>query len=405
MDELSAESAEVAFCGIQILMNQNSDMNQQNHCWFKILTAPGPGAVAVIQLSCHQPEMSQFILRRVAATNELTQKTRIGRICYGRWNNEDLVVVRTSEHHWEIQCHGGAIAVNRICCDLQDDGVVESVSFSGRLSDAAKIRQDGGIPDLVQLLVETRLTHARSRKAAGLILAQASNSLGRELKDLVDSPVDAPLTTTKSKQNLSDWQDVADHLTQPWRVVMAGAPNVGKSSLVNMLAGMDRSIVYNQPGTTRDVVEVDTIIEGWPFRFIDTAGLRENSEDHIEELGIQQSQLAAAQSDVLCIVVDANADTANLNEGSLIPTLPARTVLVRNKCDLLNKATLIQSPSTIEFAGTHLPMINVSALTGEGLSTLLQWIKTSVVPQEPNKDTVLPLWQVEVASLIPRSSV
>lgn len=73
---------------------------------------------------------------------------------------------------------------------------------------------------------------------------------------------------------------------------------------MNMIAGMERSIVCDQPGTTRDIVEVDGVVEGWPFRFVDTAGLREGSEDQIEELGIQQSYLATSQCDVLCLVSD-----------------------------------------------------------------------------------------------------
>ncbi len=125
----------------------------------------------------------------------------------------------------------------------------------------------------------------------------------RELKVLLDSPdEETPRSCGKFEGGMiSDWQDVADHLTKPWRLFWQVRPNVGKSSLVNMIAGMERSIVCDQPGTTRDVVEVDTVIDGWPFRIVDTAGLREGTKDEIEGRGIQQSHLAASQCDVLCL--------------------------------------------------------------------------------------------------------
>ena len=118
-------------------------------CRFRVLTAPGPGAVAVIELTCEILEIVQHVLRRlsfvrpgersgvsppeqpqnVVHQNDCAQGPHpamsIGRICYGRWNDEDLVVVRTSVLTWEIQCHGGTVAVNRICGDLLSDGVFD----------------------------------------------------------------------------------------------------------------------------------------------------------------------------------------------------------------------------------------------------------------------------------------
>ena len=72
------------------------------------------------------------------------------------------------------------------------------------------------------------------------------------------------------------WEDFGLHLTRPWNVVLAGRPNVGKSSLINALLGYTRSIVFDQPGTTRDVVTAATAIDGWPIELSDTAGLRES---------------------------------------------------------------------------------------------------------------------------------
>lgn len=183
--------------------------------------------------------------------------------------------------------------------------------------------------------IELRLPAARSRKIAGLILAQATNSLCDDLAEL-KSPNARNEAIAAIRRRLARWQNIADHLSEPWRVVLAGAPNVGKSSLLNAIAGMERSIVYDQPGTTsfRDIVEVDTVIDGWPFRFVDTAGIRMDGDaGQIESLGIQQSYLAVSQCDVLCLVVDDRSESRNI-ESLMLNNLPMHVVVVRNKCDL-----------------------------------------------------------------------
>ena len=389
---------------------------------FRVLTAPGPGAVAVIELTCATAETAQRVLRRLSfvrpgersgvsppvqphnvpqqfpSTHVLPPTMSIGRICYGRWNGEDLVLVRTSVRTWEIQCHGGTIAVNRICGDLLRDGVLNRDVDTGAVSPdtgahAADVEAEllASVHSVVQQAIRTRLANAPSRRTAGLILAQASNSLCHDLMMTLDSPHKEADAVTAIRQRLACWQDVADHLTEPWRVVFAGAPNVGKSSLLNSIAGMERSIVCDQPGTTRDVVEVDRIIDGWPFRFVDTAGLREGSEDQIEVLGIQQSHLAASQCDVLCLVFDDDSDAAAWSHRLSLTILPKHTVLVRNKCDLMTEHESDQPPFRNPSALSGLPLIHVSAHTGHGLSQLLQLIRQSVVPQQPDRDTALPV--------------
>ncbi len=399
------------------------DLHPSGNSWFRILTAPGPGAVAVIEVTCTFEETARHVLRRLsfgrpgeqsgvsppvqphvnlprqtASAQGLPPAMSIGRICYGRWNDEDLVVVRTSVLTWEIQCHGGMVAVNRICSDLLSDGVLDGNPGTAPVSPdvgdhaaGAETRRLDCVRSMVQQAIRNRLVNARSRRTAGLILAQATNSLCGDLMMILNAPDKDAEEVTAVRQRLADWQDVADHLTEPWRVVFAGAPNVGKSSLMNVIAGMERSIVCDQPGTTRDVVEIDGILEGWPFRFVDTAGLREGSDDQIEELGIEQSHLAASQCDVLCLVFDDGSDAAAWSDRLSLTKFPKHTVLVRNKCDLMAEHEFTQAPFRNSPALTGLPVIHVSARTGQGLPELLHWIKQSVIPREPTRDTALPL--------------
>ena len=97
---------------------------------------------------------------------------------------------------------------------------------------------------------------------------------------------------------------VGEHLTTPWRVVLAGPPNVGKSSLKNALVGYQRAIVCDLPGTTRDVVATTTAIDGWPIQLADTAGLRD-AADELEAAGVARAARALAAADLVVLVDEA----------------------------------------------------------------------------------------------------
>src|SRR5690606_16577637 len=99
---------------------------------------------------------------------------------------------------------------------------------------------------------------------------------------------DVPARFEEARRRLAALVDRAPlglHLTRPWHVALAGAPNVGKSSLLNAVLGYGRAIVFDQPGTTRDVLDAVTAIDGWPVRLTDGAGLRE-SVDALEAAGV-----------------------------------------------------------------------------------------------------------------------
>ena len=376
-------------CVFNMEFELNPTANQTSRGRFQVLTAPGPGAVAVLKLNCDSLDIAQFVLRRVSTKGRPGTRMEIGRICYGRWNEEDLVVVRTSQTTWEVQCHGGLVAVQRICGDLRHDGFTEqsNIAVVNVVEEnepiACRVRNS------IRHAIRAALPEAGSRKTAGLILAQASNGLCDDLTLLRTTQRDAAEVDAVRKR-LASWRDVARHLTEPWRVVLVGPPNVGKSSLMNAIAGMERSIVCDQPGTTRDVVEVDAVIDGWPFRFVDTAGLRESTQDQIEECGIRQSILAVSECDVLCIVIDQSPDSENWINSLAAASLPQHRVILQNKSDLPvshNESLLNRLPQAL----SCLPVIKVSAITSHGLPELLRWIRQAVVPNEPDHTTALPL--------------
>ena len=143
-------------------------------------------------------------------------------------------------------------------------------------------------------------------------------------------------------------------------LVIAGRPNAGKSSLFNALLGRERAIVTEVPGTTRDAIEAHAILEGFPFRLVDTAGLRE-SEERVERLGIEVSRtyLAAADLVVFCEAGDEGRGTEDGAErDAFLAACSAPVVIVRTKADLLPVPRL---PSPVPF---------VSVVTGDGLADL-----------------------------------
>jgi tRNA modification GTPase len=163
-------------------------------------------------------------------------------------------------------------------------------------------------------------------------------------------------------------------------MVLVGAPNVGKSSLLNRLVGEDAAIVTPIPGTTRDTVERQVEIGGIPLTIIDTAGLRE-TEDVVERLGMARTRSAIERADVALVLVDARDDAV---AGAAMPELAALTAelpatlprfIVHNKCDLARIAPHVEhrepAPTAVATAGAGAAaQVWLCALTGEGVALL-----------------------------------
>jgi len=143
------------------------------------------------------------------------------------------------------------------------------------------------------------------------------------------------------------------------RTVLAGEPNVGKSSLLNRLLGFDRAIVSAQPGTTRDTIEEVINLKGFPLRLIDTAGLRPDTADVIEQAGMTRTEAQLNQADLILEIVDASLPPAT--RLSLPDTTNTRHLLI------LHKSDLPQHPAWADLPG---PGVAVSSQTGAGLDQL-----------------------------------
>jgi len=157
---------------------------------------------------------------------------------------------------------------------------------------------------------------------------------------------------------LLDTAPEGERLREGALLVIAGRPNAGKSSLFNALLGTERAIVTEVPGTTRDAVEVHAVLEGFPFRLVDTAGLR-LSEDRVEKLGIEVSRKYLAAADLVLFCREAGCEMGDTESREFLTACRAPVVEVMTKIDLADRRTA-RPPDRLA----------VSVVTGEGLAEL-----------------------------------
>ena len=271
------------------------------------------------------------------------------------------MVVRTAELDWEIHCHGGEAAVSRILGEFSADTATVSPAS-----------------ELEALLLQTR-----TQKTAQLALAQSGGCLRNALTMVAQSNSTAEFRTRL--EDLLEWESVAQHLDEPWQVVIAGPPNAGKSSLLNAVAGYERSIVFDQPGTTRDAVQTEVVLNGWPFQLVDTAGLRSATNEPVETAGIRRARDLLQSADVVLIAVDRSAGWQQEHNEVLrsIPNTTPRSIVVC-KSDLRGEEVIPAEQSALE-------ILETSAANHTGLRNLCDWLTRTLIPNEPSLNTALPI--------------
>lgn len=371
-----------------------------------VATAPGKAGVGVIRISGAQllplsealfqktllPRQASLLTLRDAQGESIDQLIAIYFAAPASFTGEDVL---------ELQCHGGPQLLELVmkrCLELgKDQGLViaEPGEFSLRayLNNKIDLAQAEAIADLIDAQSEAAVRGAaRSLQGA---FSNDINSLIEEitqLRILVESTLDFPeeeieflenaharerlSTAMKKLQGLREGAKQGKILRDGIQLVLAGAPNVGKSSLLNRLAGEEVAIVTPIAGTTRDRVKESITINGVPMHIIDTAGLRETG-DLVEAKGIERSWEAIRAADLVIFLQDpSSADKSNNAEAAelkaqILQALPPKCPVleVRNKSDLLAETALNQDTS---------PRLLISAKTGDGIELLKQKILESV---------------------------
>ena len=341
-----------------------------------VVRVVGSGALDIVQQSFH------------SASGKALAEFPAGRICYGRWAGmagEDVIVTRLIDSaQVDIHCHGGSAAVKAILRRLADSGC-ELIDWQDLLSTTH--------PDPFQAVAARALAAAATTKTARILLDQFHDALGRSVQAILMALENhATSVALEQLKQLLRFSDLGLHLTTPWRVVLTGLPNVGKSSLINALVGFERAIVSAKPGTTRDVVTAETAVNGWPIELADTAGVR-YFVDPLEREGVRRAKRSRQHADLVVAVTDAteNVVPEDLLEGNR----GERDVLVVvNKIDLLTP----ERRSVVEEATPDRYV--TSAVTGVGIEALLVAIQTSLVPIEPTPGAAVPFATDQVQQLL-----
>ncbi|WP_166826473.1 GTPase [Thalassoroseus pseudoceratinae] len=349
-----------------------------------VLTPGGRGAVATIMATGNLAHgIDDFF---TAANGRRLTDQVLNRVVFGQWGDdpaEDVVVCRVSEEvcriseeQVEISCHGGDAATRRILSDLNSVGM-ETAPPSKLLA-------------RTQSPFEADWTLATSRAVTTKtlrILLQQRCVFPKAIQSIIEMFSDGSHEAAQqSLREILEWGRFGQHLNQPWEVVLCGRPNVGKSSLINALLGFQRAIVFDQPGTTRDVVRGETAIDGWPMRFADTAGIRETAES-LESAGIERTRQMLAKADLRLIVCDLS-EPLDADTDQLLREFPD-ALHVANKFDLPT-----QWPAD-RLAGMHL----VSSATRQGLPGLVEAIGQRLVPIVPNDDQAIPISPRQIETL------
>lgn len=362
-------------------------------------TAPGRGGVGIVRVS---GQLAAVVAQRILGKLPQTRKAEYLSFKDGNQQliDQGIAIFFKAPHSFtgedilELQGHGGQVVLDMLMQAILKPGdirIAKPGEFSERafLNDKLDLAQAEAIADLIDASSEQaakgalRSLQGQFSQQIHLLVEQVIH-----LRMYVEAAIDFPeeeidfLTDGKIQSDLnaiiSSFEQLRQQtkqgtlLREGMRVVIAGKPNAGKSSLLNALAGRDAAIVTDIAGTTRDVLKEHIHIDGMPLHIIDTAGLRE-SPDKVEKIGIEKAWQEIQQADRVLFMLDS-ADTKHKHPQHIWPEffakLPANIGLtvIRNKVDLTGESVGIDEQG-------EYPVISISASAGQGIALLSEHLK------------------------------
>lgn len=365
-------------------------MNFMNDTIAAISTPSGLGAIAIVRLSGEEA---------IAAVNQHFQGRDLsqvasntinyGHICdaCGQVIDEVMVSVLkapktyTKEDIVEINCHGGPLVTQKVLTTMLDGNVrlAEPGEFTKRafLNGRIDLTEAEAVMDLIN--AKTNLQEKAAVQMVDGALAQMIKKIREAMVQVstnaevnIDYPEydQEPVTRTQMQEtteqisrelkSVIDYSEQGQVLKTGIKTAIIGAPNVGKSSLLNLLYRGDRAIVTAIPGTTRDTLEAEITIGQLVLDLIDTAGIHQ-TDDVIEKLGIKKSQEMMEQADLVLLVLDGSRPLSEEEVALLEATNQQKRVVIINKTDLLQQIDLTKVPAD---------WVPLSALKGTGYSEL-----------------------------------
>jgi tRNA modification GTPase len=339
-----------------------------------IATPPGKGAIAVVRMS--GPAVAE-LAQRLLKTNKALRPRIATRATIlderGEALDEGLAILFRAPHSYtgedllELHVHGSPVLAREV--------VRASLACGARLAQPGEFTRRAFFNDKMDLHAAAAVAdvvNAETRAAARAALANLGGGLAKEVRRLraslalileelagaIDFPDEVPepnrdaldrrLTPLIAElERLRQDGELGRLVREGLRVAIVGAPNAGKSSLLNALLGMERAIVSEIPGTTRDTIEETIVIDGVPVHLVDTAGIRAHA-DRLEAAGIERTKRALSAAHVALVVIDASLPLGADSSGLLEATGSLERVLFLNKSDLgTQAAAALNDPAAI----------------------------------------------------------
>ncbi|MFT5425244.1 MAG: tRNA modification GTPase [Gammaproteobacteria bacterium] len=379
-----------------------------------IATPPGRGAVGVVRLSgANAATIARQLIDNDTQIQDL--KARQAMLCSflaqdGSTIDSGILIYYpqpasyTGEHVVELQGHGGQVVMSMLL-----DRVIALGARQARPGEFTERAFVNNKIDLVQAEAVAGLIDSASSQAARSATRSLEGEFSQNINDLlqrlinlrmfIESVLDFPdeevafIKEGEIKEKLSACLEDLDKilvrasqgaiLSKGLQLAIVGSPNVGKSSLLNRLVGREAAIVSTIPGTTRDIVEENILIEGVPLNILDTAGIRE-TRDEIEEEGIKRALNAASSADIILLILEYEQKLGN-EEQRVLDALPenVKKIVVRNKIDLADNKNELLDKNINEFE------VFLSAKTGEGINALIQQLKTIAGIGDASEDSYM----------------
>jgi len=350
-----------------------------------IVRLSGPAALCIASKIFH-PKSKKKI-------KELSANTvHLGKITDGKkFVDEVLLTVMkapksyTREDIVEISCHGGPVPLKKTLelCVKYGARLADPGEFTKRayLNGRIDLSQAEAVCDIIKAKTEAALSCAVSQLSGVL-----SEEINRQKSELVDilATIEAAIDYSEDEIPVIDGEEVLGKIEKIGtalekmlltfqtgkifrdgvRTAIIGKPNVGKSSLLNVLIGQNRAIVTEIPGTTRDIIEETIDISGIPLILTDTAGIRKHSKDIVEKIGIERAQETLETADLVLFVLDSSSKLSPEDFQIAELLVSKKVILVLNKSD---KPSNIGDVSELEISA---PVVKISASKNEGLEDL-----------------------------------
>lgn len=364
-----------------------------------ISTAPAIGGIGIIRMSgdeCFEILNKIFIPKHKEKIENIKGYTiKYGKVVNPKTNKIiDEVLVSyfknpksyTAEDLCEINSHGGIVVVREILelCLQNGAELAEPGEFTKRafLNGRIDLTQAEAIIDIIN--AKTSREAQESANQLEGYLSKKINEIKAKIMELmvdIEANIDYPeydveevsnnraegklIEVKKDLENLSKTFENGKILKDGIKIAIIGSPNAGKSSLLNSILKEERAIVTDIAGTTRDIIEEQVVIEGIPFKIVDTAGIR-NARDKIEQIGIEKSKKAANEADVVIGVFDSSVELNDEDREILKLLQKKKSIIILNKIDLnIDKAG--NSPEILQASS---PVVRLSIKNGDNLDEL-----------------------------------